>query len=211
MLIELLGWIAAGFTLAAYAMRTMLPLRVAAICANVFFIAFSSLAEIYPTLVLHMALLPFNVIRLVEILRLTKRVKDARTGDFQIGWISSLVPAKSYTKGTVMFRKGDSPDNLYYLVSGTIRMKEADFTVSNGEVFGEIAFFSDAEERTLTAECATDCEVVVINEAAFMKLYFQNPAFGMYIVKLISRRLLDGMNKVPAAYRPTSEPASEPA
>ena len=38
-----------------------------------------------------------------------------------------------------------------------------------------------------------------------MSLYFQNPAFGMYIVKLISRRLLDGMTKVPDAYKPTGE------
>lgn len=202
MFVELLGWIAAGLTLAAYASRTMLPLRIAAIAANCFFIAFSSLAGIYPTLILHLVLLPFNVIRLVEILRLTKRVKAARTDGFDASWIANLVPARTFTEGHVLFRKGDAPDNIYFLVSGTIRMKEADVTVTEGELFGEIAFFSDAQERTLTAECETPCEIVVINEATFMSLYFQNPAFGMYIVRLISRRLLEGMNKVPSAYLP---------
>lgn len=202
MLIELLGWIAAGLTLAAYASRTMLPLRIAAIGANFFFISYSALAEIYPTLVLHLVLLPFNIIRLVEILRLTERVKAARKDGFDVSWIANLVPARKFSAGSILFRKGDAPDNIYYLVAGSIRMQEADFRIAKGELFGEIAFFSDAKERTLTAECETECEIVVINEATFMSLYFQNPAFGMYIVRLISRRLLEGMNKVPTAYLP---------
>ncbi len=202
MLIEFLGWIAAAFTLAAYAMRTMLPLRVAAIGANLFFIAYATISGFYPILALHLTLLPFNLIRLFEILSLTKRIKRARTEDFQIEWISSLVPAKSFSQDATLFRKGDRPDNIYYLVAGSVHLAEADITIPSGEVFGEIAFFSDAQERTLTAVCATDCEIVVINEAAFMRLYFQNPAFGMYIVRLISRRLLDGMTRVPAAYLP---------
>ena len=207
MLIELLGWIAAGFTLAAYAMRTMLPLRIAAIGSNLFFIAYATLSGFYPILVLHMTLLPFNIIRLLEIINLTKRIKRARTEEFQIEWIASLVPAQSFSKGSELFKKGDAPDNIYYLVSGQVRMQEADFVVQNGEVFGEIAFFSDSQERTLTAVCESDCDIVVINETAFMRLYYQNPAFGMYIVRLISRRLLEGMKKVPSAYLPENQPS----
>ena len=199
---EFLGWAAAVLTLLAYSMRTMLPLRIIAIGANVLFITYSLFAEVYPTLMLHLVLLPFNIYRLAEILRMTNRVRAARTGEFDVRWIAQLLPARSYADGDVLFRKGDRPDYLYYLEAGQVRLAETDVVLKPGEVFGEIAFFSDAKERTLSAVCDGPCRIVRINESAFMRLYYQNPAFGMYIVRLISRRLLDGMSKTPDAYRP---------
>ncbi|MDG4650414.1 cyclic nucleotide-binding domain-containing protein [Roseibacterium sp. SDUM158017] len=201
--IELLGWAAAGLTLCAYSMRTMLPLRMVAIGANILFIAYGSLAGIYPNLVLHLLLLPFNVWRLVEIQRMTKRVRRARNGEFDPAWIPQLLPARAFADGATLFRKGDVPDSLFYLVSGRVRLTEIDVTLDSGELFGEIAFFSDAKERTLTAVCDGRCEIVSIDERSFMRLYYQNPAFGMYIVRLISRRLLEGMSRNPGAYAPT--------
>jgi hypothetical protein len=200
--IDALGWVAASFTLAAYSMRTMLPLRTVAIGANVFFIAYSSLAHVYPTLVLHVILLPFNIYRLMEILRMSNRVRDARSGNFDITWISQLLPAKQFNDATTLFSKGDPPDNLYYLASGQVRLVETDITIEAGDIFGEIAFFSDSKERTLTAVCKGPCSIVAIDERSFMQLYYQNPAFGMFIVRLISRRLLDGMSQKPDAYIP---------
>jgi CRP/FNR family transcriptional regulator, cyclic AMP receptor protein len=198
---ELLGYIAAGFTLLAYSMRTMLPLRLAAIVANVFFIAYGALAGIYPNLVLHLVLLPFNLYRLAEIVSMTRRIRAARSGDFDVRWIAQLLPVRRFADGTTLFAKGDAPDNLYYLVSGRVRLPEIGLTLEAGEVFGEIAFFSDARERTLTALCDGPCEIVPIDERSFMQLYYRNPAFGMYIVRLISRRLLDGLARRPDAYK----------
>ncbi len=202
-----MGWIAAALTLAAYSMRTMLPLRLAAIGANVFFIAYGALAHVYPNLVLHVLLLPLNLYRLGEILRMGSRVREARRGEFDVRWISELLPARKMPDGAVLFHKGDPPDYLFYLVSGRIRLVETGFKIEAGEVFGEIAFFSDAKERTLTAVCEGPCRVVAVNEAAFMQLYYQDPAFGMYIVQLISRRLLEGMSQNPKAFLPVAEAA----
>jgi hypothetical protein len=39
--VDAIGWIASAFTLAAYGMRTMLPLRIAAIGANITFATFA--------------------------------------------------------------------------------------------------------------------------------------------------------------------------
>lgn len=200
--IELLGWIAAGFTITAYSMRTMLPLRVAAIFANVFFIAYGGLAGIYPNLALHLLLLPFNIFRLVEILRVTRRIRTARKADIDFDWLTQLISPRRFADKEILFRKGDRPDNLYYVVSGTIRLSEADIILGAGEFLGEIAFFTDAKERTLTAVCDGPCEVLPIDESTFMRLYYQNPAFGMYIVRLISRRLLQGMREMPQVYVP---------
>lgn len=189
--IELVGWIAAAFTLTAYSMRTMLPLRVAAIGANVFFIAYSALSGIYPTLVLHCILLPFNGYRLFEIFQMTKRIREARVDVVNFGWIQRVVAPRKFADKQLLFRKGDRPDNLYYIVSGTIRLPEAGLSVGAGEFVGEIAFFTDQKQRTLSAICDGPCEIVPINERTFMELYYQNPAFGMYIARLIARRLLE--------------------
>ena len=200
MWIEALGWIAAGFTLAAYSMRTMLPLRVTAIGANIFFVAYSSQAGILPTLVLHSILLPFNLFRLWEILALTRKAQSARKGEFSLDWIARMAPPRICPDGEVLFRKGDRPDALYYLAEGRVRLVEVDILLEGRELFGEIAFFTDAHERTLTARCEGPCRIVTINESTFMRLYYQNPAFGVFVVRLISRRLMEGMAKNPDAY-----------
>jgi CRP/FNR family transcriptional regulator, cyclic AMP receptor protein len=202
---ELLGYTAACFTLLAYAQRTMLPLRAAAVVANVLFIVYGALLGIYPNLVLHLILLPFNLYRLVELMRMTRQVRAARTGEFDFRWIAQVLRVKRFADGETLFRKGDPPDNLYYLMSGRVRLSEIDVALDAGEIFGEIAFFSDAQERTLTAVCEGPCEIVPIDERSFMQLYYQNPAFGMHVVRLISRRLLDGMTRRPDAYAPVAQ------
>ena len=44
------------------------------------------------------------------------------------------------------------------------------------------------------------CAIHAIDEATFLRLYFQDPAFGMAIMKTITRRLLDGMARHPETY-----------
>jgi CRP-like cAMP-binding protein len=136
----------------------------------------------------------------VELLRLSRRIRAARQADIDFDWLTQLVSPRRFADKEVLFRKGDRPDNLYYVVSGTVRLSEADISLGAGEFLGEIAFFTDAKERTLTAVCDGPCEIVPINESTFMRLYYQNPAFGVYIVRLISRRLLQGMREMPQAY-----------
>ena len=58
------GFIAALFTLLTFIQSGMVPMRLAAIGANLSFIAFGVLAACQPVLVLHVVLLPVNVFRL---------------------------------------------------------------------------------------------------------------------------------------------------
>ena len=102
---------------------------------------------------------------------------------------------------SLIFRKGDPADNLYYLESGRVRLVEIGTLLPEGELFGEIAFFTDARERTLSARCEGPCRIASLDERTFMRLYYQNPAFGVHVVRLIARRLIDGMATRPDAYR----------
>lgn len=199
--IELVGWIASAFTLATYAMKTMLPLRVAAILSNLFFMSYSLALGLWPMLVLDAVLLPLNVWRLWQILRQRRRISEARHAeepDFSV--IKALSKPEPMPAGSVVFRRGDTPDRLYYIDTGEVVLDEIGTRLGTGEVFGEIAFFTDAKERTATARCLTDCRIHAIDEAAFLRLYFQDPAFGMAIMKTITRRLIDGMARHPETY-----------
>ena len=66
---DLLGWIAALLTVVTFAQRSMIPLRVTAILANVFFIAYGAIGHFMPVLTLHVVLLPVNSTQLAAHLR----------------------------------------------------------------------------------------------------------------------------------------------
>jgi len=188
--IEAVGWAAACLTFAAYAMKTMLPLRVIAIGANLCFIVYSAIAQIYPTLVLHLALLPFNSFRLWQILALRGRLRAARhagAGDFAL--MRQAAPPRELPAGARIFARGEAPDRVYYIAAGEVMLEELGVTLGAGEVLGEIAFFTGARERTATACCLTAVRLHALDEAAFLRLYFQHPAFGMAIMRLIAGRL----------------------
>lgn len=190
-------------------MKTMLPLRVSGACANLCFIAYGANAGILPVLVLHVALLPFNLCRLAELLLLRRRTGEARKGNLPLDWISDLVRLKEFPDKELIFRKGAPPDNLYYLESGRVLLEEFGIELGAGEIFGEIAFFSTAKERTLTARCLAPCRIATIGERQFTDLHYRDPAFALYVVQLVARRLLQGVTDHPEAYRPLATAPSD--
>jgi hypothetical protein len=62
--IDVMGYAASGLTLATFAQRTMLPMRVMAIGANICFIGYGAMGQFIPVLALHVILLPVNFVRL---------------------------------------------------------------------------------------------------------------------------------------------------
>ena len=62
--IEAIGYLASALVLATFCMRDMVALRSMAIASNLAFIAYGVLADLSPVLVLHLLLLPVNVLRL---------------------------------------------------------------------------------------------------------------------------------------------------
>ena len=60
-----------------FAQRTMLPMRVTALLANVFFILYGWLGPFYPVLILHVILLPVNTIRLRQVARVVGKFEAA--------------------------------------------------------------------------------------------------------------------------------------
>ena len=74
MLVQMIGYLSSVLVFIAFFMRTMIPLRYVAIASNITFILWSQALNIWPVLVLHTALLPLNVIRLVQIRRMLSQI-----------------------------------------------------------------------------------------------------------------------------------------
>jgi CRP/FNR family transcriptional regulator, cyclic AMP receptor protein len=188
--IDLLGYAASARVLITFCMSTMVPLRTVAICSNVLFASYGALAHIYPVLILHTILLPVNAVRLYQILDLIKRVRAAELTELSVEILLPLMSKRKLKAGEVLVRKGEKADSMYYLASGTMKIVEVDKTIGPGTVLGEIGIFVRDQKRTATVESIDDCEIYEISESRTKQLYFQNPAFGFAMMKVVIGRLV---------------------
>ena len=65
---DAIGYVASTLVLTAFGMKSIIPLRLVAMCSNLVFIIYGLGLELTPVLSLHAALLPLNAWRLVEAL-----------------------------------------------------------------------------------------------------------------------------------------------
>ena len=56
-----IGYLASALVFATFCMRTMIPLRLAAICSNIAFVVYGFFGGIYPVLLLHVVLLATSI------------------------------------------------------------------------------------------------------------------------------------------------------
>ena len=177
--------------------KTMIPLRCLAVGGNLGFLVYGAIHPSLVMMLLHGALLPVNIYRAAEMVRLTRRVRAAAAaGDLSGVWLKPYMRKQRLKAGDVLFRKGDTADHLYFLAEGRIEFVEIGEAMAPGSLFGEIAFFAPDKRRTLTARCTVDSTVLRIDEATFQQLYFQNPAFGFQVVTLVAGRLMADRNRL---------------
>ena len=90
-----------------------------------------------------------------------------------------------------MHEKGDLAKEMYLALSGSIRLVGVGVLLGAGSLIGEIGIFSPHAQRMDTAICEADGELGVIADETVLQLYYQNPTFGFYLVKLVTHRLLE--------------------
>ena len=79
--VDLLGYAASGLTVATFAQRTMLPMRILAIGANFCFIGYGAMGLFMPVLMLHLILLPINIVRLFTLVEPLKARREETRGE----------------------------------------------------------------------------------------------------------------------------------
>lgn len=200
--IEAMAWIAAAMTVATYAMKTMMTLRILAIVSSLFFVAYAGILQLWPLLAMELVLLPINGYRLWQIVSLRARLRQGGAGDAaDFSVIRSYGNPRRIGAGSVIFTRGDPVDRLYYIGSGRVLIEEIGVEVTAGDIFGEIAFFTDLGTRTATARCLEDTTVYEVDRKRFMRLQFEDPSFGLSVMRTVTRRLMAEGSSVTRAER----------
>jgi hypothetical protein len=194
--VVVLGFIAGALYIASHYMKTMVPLRICEIASNVLFVIYGLMYPSWPTLALYGILVPLNSLRLYEMLQLVKKVRSAANSDLSMDWLKPFMHKHSYKKGDVLFHKDDHADEMFYIVSGTCRVKELGLDLKPGQLVGEMGFLTPDHKRTQTVECTDDVEMLTITYDKVSELYFQNPTFGFYFLRLTSERLLQNVQRL---------------
>jgi CRP/FNR family transcriptional regulator, cyclic AMP receptor protein len=189
--LDILGYAAAGTVFATFCMTTMMPLRILAVASNLLFGTYGFLAELHPILILHLILFPINVYRLVQIRLLVRQIGAAMGSGISFKNLLPLMTRRVVPAGTVLFRKGDTADRLYYVSKGTLRIEEIGKELGPGEVIGEIGLFTADRKRTASIVCQSECELYELGEGKAKELYFQNPSFAFALLQLIVARLIE--------------------
>jgi len=206
------GYVAAVLVFMTFYMKTMIPLRIVGICSNCAFIMYGYLDILYPVLILHLILLPLNSLRLCEMLKLTKRVREVTRGDPNMDWIKPFTSTRHVQPGEKVFHRGEPGQDMFVVISGHFRLVETGIELKARDVVGEFALLTRKRSRTQTLECTEAGILLQITYGQVEQLFFQDPRFGFDFLRLIAHRLLQNNERLerllahypsaPEVYRP---------
>ncbi len=113
-----LALLGAIFFVSTLLMRTIVPLRVSAIISDLFFLSYGVLAASVTTFFLYILLLPINVLRLRQMVKLVRKARVSAQGDLSMDWLKPFMTLRKYRKDDVLFRKGDRANEMFLTVTG---------------------------------------------------------------------------------------------
>lgn len=200
---HLAGFIAAGLVFSTFCMKTMLPLRTVAVASNIAFLAYSIPLQMWPIAILHGALLPLNILRLLQIREMIRKLQVARNGHFDITALLPLMKRELHPSGHVLFRKGDKAEKAFYLASGRIKLPDVGVTLDEGVIFGEMGLFMPDKSRMSDAVCATEAELYSFDAKGIVTAFTQEPGFAVHLISLVSSRLTHNMDKLRESHGPS--------
>jgi hypothetical protein len=193
---NMMALLGAAFFVATLMVRTIVPLRVIGIISNVFFIAYGALSAAVPTFLLYLLSLPINVIRLRQMLNLVKKARLSAQGDLSMDWLRPFMSPRKYRHGDVLFHKGDVAKEMFLTVTGKFLVTEIGIEIQAGRMMGELGFVDPNNRRTGTVQCIENGDVLTITYEKLLELYFQNPEFGYYFLRLTTERLMQNISRL---------------
>ena len=123
--------------------------------------------------------------------------------DRELEAIAELGEDRNYKAGEVIFNEGSRGEELYILKRGKVRIElalgqEGDsagiHTVTEGQIFGELILV-DKGQRSATAECESDCELMVLDRDRLYSLFEKNSHIGYTIMRNIASVLARRIRK----------------
>jgi CRP/FNR family cyclic AMP-dependent transcriptional regulator len=193
MFMQIVAWLAAALVFASFFMKTIVPLRTFAIVSNVVFIIYALLGiqygvfdKVLPILILHVALLPLNILRLNEVTRTIRSMRKLQEGELSYDFLTPFMQKMIRTDGSTLFKKGDHAEDVFLLTKGRVYLPDIDKYLMPGALFGEVAIFSEGAKRSTSAVCEEECELHCIKGAKILELFYQDQKFAFHIARAMS-------------------------
>ena len=205
------GFIGAALTVASYLMKSMMPLRLVALSANVFLVIYAVQGGSWPTVALYLAMIPINLKKVYEIRKLVQAIQHAKSDTPISEWLLPHMTRRQAKAGDTLWKQGDVATEMLYVESGRLQLLEYDTVIGPGSLVGEIGLFAPDNRRTRTIVCATDCTLFSLSADAMAKLYYQNPQLGFHVMRLIVARLMHDVEVASKQREARIEAATTPA
>jgi hypothetical protein len=193
---DLFNSVGSLFIVATASTKTMVPLRILGIVANCFLITFYFLSHAWVPLALQCIALPLNGYRLHQMLMLIKNVRGAVRGNTSMDWLKPFMRKRRWRKGDILFAKGEVADEMFCTVTGRYLLLELGIELKPGQVVGELGMLAPDNRRTATLECIEDGDMLSITYEQVEQLYYQNPTFGFYFLRLATARLFENNHRL---------------
>jgi Cyclic nucleotide-binding domain len=181
------------FVVATTTMRTMIPLRIFGILANVVLFLTAIPAHNYLVMLVQSVMCVVNSYRLHQMLQLVRDVKKSVTSDLSMDWLKPFMTERNCIAGEMLFYKDEKAEEMLYIVSGKFKLVESGIVLPVGAIVGELGMLSPSNVRTQSLECIEPGLVLSVSYSKVEELYVQNPAFGFYFLRLASARLFQNL------------------
>lgn len=191
--VQAIGFAGALLVFLAFWMKSMVPLRLIAIGSNIAFIAYGVSVGAAPVWMLHAALLPMNLLRLLEIWRLSTRVCRVQGQDAALRALLLLMTPAEISEGSSLFRQGDDADALYYIDSGEVEIVDLGLRFGDGDFVGVVGVLAPSRRRSVSAVARTDCRMLVLSADKAVELALAKPEVGLALARLATERLMQSM------------------
>ena len=105
--------------------------------------------------------------------------------------IASICREQHFDKGSVIFKKDDSGNCVYFIYKGQISIHDGEHQLallSENELFGELSLL-DSEARSASATALTECILLKIEQEDFYDVVATNTDILKGIMKTLCKRL----------------------
>ena len=114
----------------------------------------------------------------------------------QLGELASLTHERDFSRGQMIFQKGDAGDSLMAVLAGRVKIstvsadgKEVVFNIINaGEIFGEIALL-DGGVRTADATPLEKSHLLILRRSDFIGFFERHTSFAVSLMEVLCERI----------------------
>lgn len=104
---------------------------------------------------------------------------------------------QTYGKDEVVFEQGSPGRDMYVVLSGTVTLYQANkvqplipvATLQAGDMFGEMTLITESPRSATARATAPDTQLIRIDQARFVYLTSQQPAFALSVMRVLAQRL----------------------